>query len=376
MITVETLENLNGEISINTKDIITLDSSNNLITGDGKIITITGTSGGGGTTPDPDPDPDPGTDPVLTETQDSTITILPTAIDSMQNNIYEVIQETADPGWSKIKPIIYQNDFSLESSSGGSMMLSKINFAVRSAGYQIVKVLLFNKNISETTPIAFTRVDADTVALASNPSNVIDITSNGFTLITNATYELANILNTDKMPTAGASGWFSLTSNTDGTAKFQATFTTPIEVTNVRIYRCGGSSTTFNGGVDPYDVTFTGNSSDIVTIEVPKVSDADFVGITAFTSGDLGGTGGGTLTPEDKKYNFSFSYSLDGTTFTDVSPLTQVAEQNTTSGLWTFNNTYADIVIDATNQRNFFVKIPDQDIPNLKNLQLKSWYLI
>lgn len=382
MITVEKLESLDGSVAIPTKDIITFDIlTGNLVTGDGKVVTATGTgsSGGtggtGGTGGDTGGTGGTGGGTVTTEVEDTLLTILPAAIDSAQDNIYKVSQETNQPGWSKIQPIIYQTEFSLESTGGGSMMLSKIDFAVRSAGYQMIKILLFNANsATPTTPISFGRLSLNSVKLGSDATKTVSITSNGFMLVDNATYELANILSTDKMPVAGTSAWYSLTANTDATAKFSAVFSSPIEVTSARIYRCGASTASFNGGSEPYDVVFTDNNAATKSIEVPKVSEALFTGITAYTTAALESSGV-AVTAESKKYNFTFSYSLNGTNYTLATPISQVAEQNATSGLWTYKNTYAPIIITGTTQKDFYIKIPDTNIANLKNVQVKQWYL-
>ena len=306
------------------------------------------------------------------ETKDQSITILPAAIDSAQNNSYEIIQETGEPGWSKFQPFIVQNEFSLAASGGDAMMLSKIKFAIKSIGYQIVKILLYPKDSS--TPIAFSRVTDAKVKSVSNPSIECDIQTNGFMLVTNATYESANILSTDKMPVAGTSGWFSLTTNTDNNSAFTATFNSPIEVASVRIYRCGASAVSFNGGTLPYEVTFVGNDLSEVKIEVPKVSDTDFVTLNNTTTGNLA-TVGAPIDIETKKHQFDFSYSLDGTSFIPATVQSNNAVENTQTGMWTVTYTYPEIIIANQNQRNIFLKIPDQDIQYLKNLKIDAWYL-
>ena len=128
---------------------------------------------------------------------------------------------------------------------------------------------------------------------------------------------------------------------------------------------------TINNGIS---VVFTDNNAATKSIEVPKVSEALFTGITAYTTAALESSGV-AVTAESKKYNFTFSYSLNGTNYTLATPTSQVSEQNATSGLWTYKNTYAPIIITGTTQKDFYIKIPDTDIANLKNVQVKQWYL-
>ena len=312
----------------------------------------------------------------LTETQDLSVNITGSVIDALQNNVYEITQETTEPGWSKFEPIITQNDISLATSGGTTMSLSQIKFNIKTAGYQIIKILLYADGA--TTPIAFSRLDATTdsankVKMVSNPLITGTVVSNGMMLVTNPSYELANILNTDKMPVAGTAGWYSLTTNTDATASFTLTFSSPITVASARIYRCGGSAS-FNGGTDSYTVQFIDNNNVAKVVDVPKVSDAQFATISAYTSASLA-TAGTPIDIETKKHVFSLSYSYDGVTFTDIASLSNTATHNTTTDMWSVDYTYPKTVISNVGQKKLYVKVPDADIAYLKNLKINFWYL-
>ena len=307
----------------------------------------------------------------MSEVQDLTINVTGAVIDALQNNVYTITQESNQPGWSNFEPIITQNDISLATSGGTTIALSQIKFNVKSAGYQIIKILLYADGA--TSPMTFTRVDSATVKSVANPLITGAIVSNGMSFVTNATYELANILNTDKMPVAGTAGWYSLTTNTDATASFTLTFSSPINVASARIYRCGGTSS-FNGGTDSYTVTFIDNAGVSKAVDVPKVTDAQFATITAYTSASFTTTG----TPidiETKKHLFSLSYSYDNVTFTPMTSSGNTATHNTTTDLWSVDFAYPKTTIPNVGQKTLYVKVPDADIAYLKNLKINFWYL-
>ena len=307
-----------------------------------------------------------------TEVQDLAVNITGATIDALTNNVYTISQESNEPGWSSFEPVITQNDISLASSGGTSMSLSQIKFNIKSAGYQIIKILLYADGA--TTPISFIRgADEKTVKMASNPLLTCQFTSNGMMLVTNATYELANILNTDKMPVAGTSGWYSLTTNTDATASFTATFSCPVDVANVRIYRCGGTST-FNGGTDDYTVKFIDNALNEKIVSVPKLTDTLYASISNYVGESLA-TAGTPIDIATKKHIFNFSYSYDNVTFVDAASTSTIDTQNSTTGLWSVDYVYPKIMIPTTGQKTLYVKVPDADITYLKNLKVKFWYL-
>lgn len=307
----------------------------------------------------------------MAEVQDLTVNVTGSVIDALTDNVYTITQEANQPGWSNFETIITQEDISLATSGGTTTALSQIKFNIKTAGYQIIKILLYADGA--TVPISFSRVDAATVKLVSNPLITAAIVSNGMMLVTNASYELANILNTDKMPVAGSAGWYSLTTNTDATASFTLTFSSPIDVASARIYRCGGTST-FNGGTDVYTVNFIDNANVSKIVDVPKVTDAQFATISAYTSASLASTGA-PIDIETKKHTFSLSYSYDGVTFTPATASSNVSTQNATTGLWSVDYKYPKVAISNVGQKSLYVKVPDADIAYLKNLKINFWYL-
>lgn len=347
--------NYEPTVSMNTLDIITIEvtDTNNFKSNSAMGINITHID--------------------LVETEDSLIEIQSSTIDSLQGNVMELVQDVGQSGWNKFQPVITQQDFSLVTSSVDSMSVKKIKFNIRSAGYQLVKILLYE--LGSDTPIEFNRIDSKTLNLVSDSSNILNIVSNGFMLVDNANYELSNIFNTAKMPTTSATGWFALTAASDTNSAFEATFSIPKDIASIRIYRCGTTTTTFNGGNDPYDVEVIDNAGSSKSFEVPKLNDTLFTSVANYISGSLGAEPI-NLSPEDKKYNFNFSYSFDNITFTDITPLDQIAIENTVSNLWTYENTYNIINTPNDNQRSIFIKVPDTDIQFLKNIKIKTWYLL
>lgn len=306
--------------------------------------------------------------PSKVRTVDTQISVLPAAIDAAQNNVYLLTQDSGQPNWSEVQFKINQNDFSLASGSVGTAMVTKIKFNIRSAGYQMVKILLYDKN---NNIITFKRTDSNTVERTTDSTIKIDVTSNGFMLVDNATYELANIFNTDKLPVALAAGWYSVTSNTDATASFEALFTTPVEVSKIRVYRCGASSVSFNGGSDPYDIVITDNSAKTYSLAVPKATAAEFSTITAFKELSLDSTGG-VVDISTKVHPFVFEFSTDGINY-ETPTAVQTSSQNATTGLYTVLNTYPNKLVDTN---KLYVKVPDADIPFLKNIIVDCWYLV
>lgn len=302
-------------------------------------------------------------------TPDTELTILPAAIDLIQDNNYLIEQDVGQPNWSEYQLDIIQNDFSLAAGAAGTALVSKIKMNIRSVGYQMVKILLYDKN---NNIITFKRsLTSKSVERSTDSTMKIEITSNGFMLVDNATYELANIFNTDKLPAAGVAGWYSVTSNTDATASFEAICSTPIEVSKIRIYRCGGSSASFNGGSDPYDILVTDNSNKTYSVVVPKVSSAEFATITAFKEEPLDSSGG-VVDISTKVHNFSLSVSTNGIDYETLVG-NQTSSQNQTTGLYTVVFSYPNKIIDS---RKLYIKLPDTDIPFLKNVVAKQWYLV
>ena len=137
MITTEKIQNIDGNVSIPTSQLIYL-SNAKLLTGSGATITLNGAStggtGGGGTTPTP-------TTP--TEVQDTTLEFTPLAIDGATDNIIHITQDTGQSPFSKYQFVITQNDFTLTAGSSTAMELTKIQMNVSSAGYQLCKILLY-----------------------------------------------------------------------------------------------------------------------------------------------------------------------------------------------------------------------------------------
>lgn len=307
--------------------------------------------------------------PQKVRTPDTELTILPAAIDLIQDNNYLIEQDVGQPNWSEYQLDIVQNDFSLAAGAAGTALVSKIKMNIRSAGYQMVKILLYDKN---NNIITFKRSTTSRSVERSTDSSIkIEITSNGFMLVDNATYELANIFNTDKLPAAGVAGWYSVTSNTDATASFEAVMSTPIEVSKVRVYRCGGSSASFNGGADPYDIVITDNGNKTYPTVVPKVSSTEFATITAYKEEPLDSTGG-VVDISTKVHNFTLNVSTDGIDYETLVG-NQTSSQNGTTGLYTVTFSYPNKIIDS---RKLYIKIPDVDIPYLKNVLVKQWYLV
>lgn len=366
MIAIEKIENLDGSVSIPTSQLLYFKDSK-IVSGSGAVVTLTGASssgggstGGGGSTT-----------PTTTEVQDTTLDFTAVAIDAATNNTIEIDQETGQGPFNKHQFILTQNDFTLTAASSTMFNLSKITMNVKTAGYQLCKILLYDDT---DTLITFSRVDADTVQKVSNTSIKVDFVSSGFTLITNATYELANILNTDKMPVAATGGWYALTSSTDTTANFTATFSAPVNVAKVRIYRCGAASTSFNGGTDVYTVKFTDSAGANISVDVPKVDNSVFTTISNPTIASVG-TAGATPTVDSKLHKFTLNVSTDGTNFTDISAdgvVTYV--QNPTTLAYTATQTFPVTTLTTTSSKLFF-KLPDADIAYLKALKVNMWRL-
>ena len=360
MIITEKIENLDGSISIPTEQLLYYKNSK-LVTGDGTVITLTGaTSSGGGT--------EGGTGGgTPTEIQDLTMDFTSVAVDAATNNTIEIDQDSGQANFTKYEIILTQNDFTLTPSSATAFNLSKIQMNVKTAGYQLVKILMYDES---DTLITFNRVDEDTVQKTSNNTIKIDTVSSGFMLVTNATYELANIFNTDKMPVAATGGWYALTSSSDATANFTATFSAPVGVAKVRIYRCGAASASFNGGTDVYTVKFTDSSGAVINVDVPKVADAVFTTISNPTIASIGSTGA-TPTIDSKLHKFTLGVSTDGTTFTDLSTSgVSTYSQNTTTLAYTAIETYPKTTI---NSAKLYFKIPDTDIQYLKSVKVNMW---
>lgn len=366
MIATELFQNLDGNISIPTSQIIFL-KNGKLITGAGDIITLTGTGGttnpgGGGTDPG-----DGGTTTPPTEVQDLTLQYTPIAIDSAVDNIVRIDQDTGQANFSKYQFTITQNEFTLSAGTSSSMAVSRIKMKINSVGYQIVKILMYDE---ADQLITFSRTDADTVQRTTNSSVKIDINAAGFTLITNASYELANIFNTDKMPVASTAGWYSVTSNTDINANFEAILSSTINVSRVVIYRQGASSTTFNGGTNDYTITFIDAANVEKVINVPKVTDSEFVTIANPTTSTLGSSGK-LPDPSTKVYNFTLGTSLDGITFEDISGEgTTTYTQNPTTQGYIATTVYP---LKTVNTNKLFFKIPDKDITSLAGVKIDMW---
>lgn len=364
MITVEKIQNLDGTISIPTSQLLYF-KDNKIITGGGTIITLTGvsTGGGGGT------GGGTGTGTTPTEVQDLQMEYTQLAIDGAINNTIEIVQDSGQSPFSKYQFIVTQQDFTISAGTTSAMELVKIQMNINSAGYQICKILLYD---ADDNMITFNRVDADTLQKTSNNTVKIDIVGSGFTLVTNASYELANIFNTDKLPVAATGGWYAVTSNTDITANFTANFSAPVTVSKVRIYRCGAASTSFNGGSNDYTVKFTDANSSMITVNVPKVSDAQFTGIASPTLATLGSTGE-LPTIDSKVKRFNLGVSTDGISFNDISNdgvITTV--QNQTTLAYTATETFPIKALGTASPKLYF-KIPDDDIPMLKNVKVNMW---
>lgn len=359
MIATERITNLDGDISIPTSSIIHL-KNGRLLTGAGDIITL-GTTTGGETGGEPETPP---TNP--TEVQDLTLDYTPLAIDNAVSNIIHIEQESGQTDFSNYQMIITQNEFTLGSGGSNFIALSKIKMNVNSAGYQIVKILLYDEN---DALIPIYKVDSDSLMVGSGPI-LVDITATAFSLITNATYELANILNTAKMPVAATGGWYSLTSNTDATASFEAVFSASINVSRAVIYRQGASSTTFNGGTNDYTVKFIDTANVEKVISVPKVDNSIFTGISNPTNASFTGSGA-TPDPSTKVRKFTLTVSLNGSTFEDISDLgTTVTTQNPTTLAYKAVTTYPKRPIGS---KHLYFKIPDADIPFLQGVKINMW---
>ena len=137
MIATELFQNLDGNISIPTSQIIFL-KNGKLVTGAGDTIILTGTGGtinpgDGGTDPG-----DGGTTTPSTEVQDVTLQYTPIAIDAATDNTIEINQDVGQANFSKYQFILTQNEFTLTAGTSGSMAVSKIKMKINSVGYQIV----------------------------------------------------------------------------------------------------------------------------------------------------------------------------------------------------------------------------------------------
>lgn len=365
MIAIEKIENLDGSVAIPTSQLLYFKDSK-IVSGSGATITLTGASSGGtsggGTSGG-------GTTPTPTRVQDTTLTYTSTAVDAATNNVIEIDQETGQGNFSEYLFTLTQNDFTLTAGTSSTFALTKIQMNVKTAGYQLCKILLYDAN---DNLITFSRVDADTVQLVSNNATKVDFVSNGFMLITNATYELSNILNTDKMPVAATGGWYALTSATDATAAFTATFSAPVQVAKVRIYRCGAASTSFNGGTDVYTCVFTDSSNVTKSVDVAKVDNTVFTQIDNPTIATLS-TAGVMPTVDSKIHKFTLGVSSDGVNFTDISSLgVSTYTQNSTTLAYTAVETFPQTVLPTTTSKLFF-KIPDADIAYLKSVKIDMW---
>lgn len=362
MIATEQLQTIDGTISIPTAQIIQL-KNGKLVTGAGDIINITGSTTSGGT----DTGGGTVTPPTNTEVQDLTLEYTPIAIDTAVDNIIQINQDSGQANFSKYGFTITQNEFTLSSGASAYMAVSRIKMNIASVGYQMVKILMYDEN---NQLITFSRTDVDTVQRTTNATIKIDVVATGFTLITNASYEPANIFNTDKMPVAATSGWYSVTSNTDATANFDAVISTPINVSRVVIYRQGAASTTFNGGTTDYTVKFIDSALDEKIINVPKVTDEVFVTLSNPTQSALS-TVGTTPDPATKLRKFTLGTSLDGVTFTDVSAegVTTYTQNQTTQG-YDAVTVFPQKTIDSS---KLYFKIPDVDIPFLQGVKIDMW---
>lgn len=366
MIATELFQNLDGDISIPTSQIIYL-KAGKLVTGGGDIITITGAdgTGGGGTI-------DPGTGggttpPPASEVQDLTLEYTSLAVDVAVDNTILINQDIGQANFSKYEFILTQNEFTLSAGTTTSMAVSKIKMNINSAGYQICKILMYDEN---NQLITFSRTDENTVQLVSNPTIKIDITGVAFTLVTNATYELSNIFNTDKMPIASSSGWYALTSNTDASASFEAVFSSTVNVSRVVIYRQGASTVTFNGGSNDYTVKFIDASNNEKIINVPKVVDSQFTTLNNPTQDTLGSVGS-LPDPTTKLHKFNLSTSLDGITFTDITSegVTTYVQNSVTLG-YEATTKYPIKTIDSP---KLYFKLPDADITFLNKVKINMW---
>lgn len=361
MITTESLQNLDGSVNIPTEQILYLKNSK-LLTGSGTEIIITGgSSSGGGSTG--------GGSTNTTEIQDLTLEYTSTAIDAATDNIIEITQETDQGNFDKFEIMVIQNEFILTPDVTDHLDVMNIQMKVKSAGYQMVKILLFD---NQGKIINFNRVGVATVQSTLNTNIKIDITATGFMLVTNSSYELANIFNTDKMPVAGVGGWYALTSSTDATANFNAMFSSPVSVAKVKIYRCGAASTTFNGGSSEYDVIFTDAANNKVTVNVPKVDNTTFLTLDGAKESTLG-ISGAMPSIDSKVKRFTLGVSTDGINFTDISTegvTTQV--QNSVTTAYVSTETFPKKNI---NSRKLFFKLPDTDIPDLNKVRINMWRL-
>lgn len=365
MIATESFQNLDGNISIPTSQIVHL-KAGKLVTGGGDTITITGTNGGGiidpgtggggGTTPPP-----------ATEVQDLTLEYTPLAVDMATNNTILINQDVGQANFSKYEFILTQNEFTLSAGTTTSMAVSKVKMNVNSAGYQICKILMYDEN---NQLIKFSRTDENTVQLVLNPTTKIDITAVAFTLVTNGTYEISNIFNTDRMPVASSSGWYALTANTDASASFEAVFSNAINVSRVVIYRQGASSTTFNGGSNDYTVKFIDASNNEKIINVPKVIDSQFTTLNNPTQESLG-SAGSLPDATTKLHKFNLGTSLDGITFTDITSegVTTYVQNPVTLG-YEATTKYPIKTIDSP---KLYFKLPDADITFLNKVKINMW---
>ena len=365
MIATEQLQNLEGNISIPTSQLIYL-KGGKLYTGGGDIITLAGSEGTNPTDPI-NPGDGGGTNPPSTEVQDLTLQYAPIAIDSAEDNTIRIDQDIGQANFSKYQFTLTQNEFTLSSGSSEYMAVSKIKMKINSVGYQVVKILMYDET---DQLITFSRTDADTVQRTTNSNIKIDINATAFALVSNASYELSNIFNTDKMPIAAAAGWFAVTSNTDSSANFEAILSSTINVSRVIIYRQGASSASFNGGTEDYDVTFIDASNTEKLIKVPKVNDDQFTTLNNPTTSTLGSSGS-IPDPSTKVYKFTLGTSLDGITFTDLSNegVTTYTQNSVTQG-YIATTTYPLKIIDSN---KLFFKIPDKDISSLQGVKIDMW---
>ena len=359
MITTESLQNLNGDVIIPTEQIIYM-KNNKLLTGGGTEIVLSNgsISGGGGSS---------GGSGTPTEVQDLSLEFTNTALAGLTNGIIEIDQEIDQGNFNRFETIITQKDFNLAPTMSDHFDVLKIQMKVRTAGYQMVKILLFDQY---GKVINFNRVDSDTVQATSNTNIKIDVTSSGFMLVTNATYELANVFNTDTLPVAGVGGWYSLTSSTDANSNFTAMFTAPVSISKIRVYRCGAASTTFNGGTDAYDLILTDASNNTTTISVPKVGNDVFLTLDGATEQAVGVTGVAP-TPDSKIKRFEFRVSTDGTNFTDISQEgTTSYIANPLTGMYTSKETFPSKNI---NSRKLFAKINVAEIDSIQSIKFNMW---
>lgn len=361
MIAIESIQNLDGNIIIPTSQILQF-KDNNLMTADGKTITLTGvdtsgTGGTGGTTPPP----------TSTEVQDLSMNYTALAIDAAIDNTIQITQDAGEANFSKHEFILTQNDFTLSASTISSIAVSKIKMTIQEQGYQICKILMYD---TSDNLITFSRFSSNAVQKTSNTSIKIDIVTTGFTLVTNATYEPANIFNTDKLPVAGTSGWYAVTANTDPTSNFVATFSSTIDVAKIVVYRQGASSVSFNGSTKDYQIIITDSANVDKVINIPKVSDAQFVTLDNPVITNLGSTGA-LPDPSTKLHKFTLNTSLDGITFSDISnDGVTTFVQNPTTLAYTATTTYPIKTIDSS---KLFFKIPDGDINFLNKVKVNMW---